>query len=937
MRLGLHRRILIVALVPAFILGLIFTLYFTWQQNVQLDNNLLDRAKASATRLGDAMEFGLYSKNNELLQKLSRRALNEPDARSVTVYDFTSKQIAHAGPNMAESYLQNQFSNDLLVMETDDSVRIRIPVSGERINAMSDGKSPSIELLGWAEIEFSTSNTRVSQYQSFLLNLVLLVVAMCLVTITALYFSQEVTRPILRMTQAVARIREGDLDTKIDTGAEGEIQVLEEGINAMSASLQKAYREMQSNVDQATQDLRETLETIEIQNIELDMARREALEASRIKSEFLANMSHEIRTPLNGIIGFSNLLSKTSLTRKQEDYISTILSSSEGLLTIINDILDFAKIEAGKLLLDNRSMNLRETIEDVLTMLAPTAQTKDLELVSLVYSDVPLQIIGDQLRIKQVVTNLVNNAVKFTHKGSVVVRAMLEQEEEHDMVLKISITDTGVGLSKEQQQKLFHAFQQADSSTAREYGGTGLGLAISKRLVEQMGGDIGLESEQGKGSTFWFTLNTEVDQNQSPQTMDGLIDKTILLFEPHEMTRLSLRHTLSAWEANIIEIETPNQLLKACKQRPNCHAIIIGLNSQQSKEPGIHKLIKKLRSELNTKTIVLTNSIEADISHKVIELGATATLGKPVKQAKLYQLLAQDISFEKPRPAERVESIQILGDAAPKILAVDDNPANLKLICTFLDALGAKVSAAANGQQAYDKVMAGDFDLVFMDIQMPQMDGIETTKLIRDQEKNGKRTPIVALTAHALSGEKEHLLQSGMDDYLTKPVDEQQLLKTISKWTSYKSQQESNNNSQAIKNIPENSDKLSKPVETHSVDLQLALTRAGNKEDLAKDMFGMLLDSLVEDEQAMIQAYHEGDYTQLLELVHRLHGATKYCGVPKLQSSAAKTETLIKQKHYRQVEDALFILCEEMGEVQRWAEENDWKPMLLQLKQGVTA
>ena len=244
---------------------------------------------------------------------------------------------------------------------------------------------------------------------------------------------------------------------------------------------------MQNSVEQATLDLRETLETIEIQNIELDMARREAQQANQVKTEFLANMSHEIRTPLNGIIGFARLLGRSNLTKKQEDYIGTIMSSSQVLLTIINDVLDFCKIEAGKLMLDNRSTNLRESIEEVLTMLDPASSAKKLEVVSLFFADVPEQLVFDPLRLKQVLTNLISNAIKFTNEGSVVVRTMIEQQQGNKVTVRVSVTDTGIGLSKTQQKALFQAFSQADSSTAREFGGTGLGLVISKRLVEQMG------------------------------------------------------------------------------------------------------------------------------------------------------------------------------------------------------------------------------------------------------------------------------------------------------------------------------------------------------------------------------------------------------------------------------------------------------------------
>src|SRR5690606_30019243 len=445
------------------------------------------------------------------LERIARQALEHPDVRAAGFLDTERALLAHAGPSMLNPPPTGQPGVSLL--SGPDATRFLLPVYDQHL-VLSDSPDAEreLELLGWVEMELSHQGTLLSGYRSLFASLLLIAGGLAVTALLALRMSRSINGPLREIKAGVALLKDGHLETRLPPLGSHEMDELAAGINRMAQALQNAQEELQHSIEQATEDVRQNLETIEIQNIELDFARKEALEASRIKSEFLANMSHEIRTPLNGILGFTNLLQKSELSPRQQDYLTTIEKSAEILLTIINDILDFSKIEAGKLILDRVPFPLRDIVEEVMVMLAPAAHAKNLDLVPLVYNDVPDNIMGDPLRVKQVITNLVNNAIKFTQTGEVVLRASLEDEDtEHNRVtLRLSITDSGVGLSRAQQQSLFNAFSQADASTARQYGGTGLGLAISKRLVEEMGGKIGLESELGKGSTFWFTLTPEL-------------------------------------------------------------------------------------------------------------------------------------------------------------------------------------------------------------------------------------------------------------------------------------------------------------------------------------------------------------------------------------------------------------------------------------------
>ena len=892
---SLRSRLMFMAALPALLAALVIGGYSMVNRIVDVRETNAQRQQLVTDSYAAQLET-LPHNSQRKQQNLLRQLLEEQDVRAATLVFNDGRPTLHAGPRLRPAP-DGATPDAQGRVTTDTSWQLDRDLSGV--------------LPAQLTVEFSQQGQYLSTLENLLTLFLVMLALIMIAMVPALRFSRQLTQPISDMVSAVQRIRDGDLSMAIHTQAKGELSELETALRQMVAALADAQTELQQNVDQATQDLRETLETIEIQNIELDMARKEALKASHIKSEFLANMSHEIRTPLNGILGFTKLLDRSPMTPRQEDYLSTIHKSAESLLAIINDVLDFSKIEAGKLSLDHTPLNLHDLIEDVQTLLAPMAQERGLEQAAIIYSDVPVALLGDPLRIRQVLTNLVSNAIKFTDQGSVVVRAMLEEDRGAEAIIKITVTDTGPGLNPEAQKDLFSAFTQADQSARRQEGGTGLGLAISKRLVEGMGGEIGIDSSEGHGSTFWFTLRTERDPKQPPQQPPhALVGCTATLIESDEYGRLGLYHMLSHLQLRIHEQHNLNDLMATLDQGALSHSdfLVVGLPSQA---PGIdlQQLLDDLAA-LGTPILVLCNNPES-VSHWLEDYPHCQVQGKPATRQRLHSALLALSGQDTAAPRQQLATRPFTQPVS--VLLVDDHPGNLKLARVFLEELGVTVTACDGGQSALDSFREQSFDLVFMDIQMPGMDGKETTQRMRDSEPDGAHTPIVALTAHALESERRELLDSGLDDYLSKPITEGQLRHTLDKWVLQSTADD-------LPQAPDsnaNSDQVFDP--------ELARRRAGGRDHLADEMLKMLLDSLETDRPAISAAFDRNDNDDLLERVHKLHGATRYCGTPRLEQSARQLEEALKTGSDRaSLGPRVSALCDEICALEQlWQDQGD--------------
>ncbi len=918
---GIKARMLFVALVPLVILSLLLTGHHIRSRFRDLDKSLVERGAALVRQLAPASEYGVFAGNEAFLLSLVNTIIEERDVRAVEIVDSDGRILARNGPSFRAHDVPSPLPGTAINVHIDRpgvssdapaslsyaasqdglSMMFQAPVlqnqyivdefgDFNKAEQFPDSEiNPSTVELGRVRVELSRTSTLL-QKDRLLRSSLFVTLSLLAVTIVALSWQVgRVTKPVRRLSAAARQLEEGELKGRLAETSGGELGILEKSLNAIAARQQQEQENVRQQVDRATLSMRETLETLEIQNAQLALAKKEALVASDVKSEFLASMSHEIRTPLNGILGYTELLLKAPLDEEQQSHAQTIKRSGESLLRIVNDILDFSKIESGNLELENVDILLRDCVEDVLELMAPNAHEKGLELVYVMYSDVPSVVRGDPVRLRQVLVNLVSNAVKFTDSGSVVVRIMREDETRSHMVVRFSVSDTGVGLSDEDRRRLFRAFSQAERNPAGKIGGTGLGLVICKKLVERMHGQIALESAQGKGTTVSFTVRCEKSRGAMQTPAPSLRGRRALLFEAHPITRLSLLEDLTAWGLKVLDTGDARRLREAVKTKTGYHIAVLGLPAEEDNPAAARELVELVVQGCGCPVLALANTTEQSRLSALTRMGVSSALSKPVRIARLkgqveYLLtgqpaatFAEDGSRPNAKPSSDLVGI--------RVLVAEDNEVSRRLAAYLLESRGADVTVAVDGREALERLVDHSFDIVLMDVHMPEMDGATVTSMVRSAEQGGRHTPVIALTADALEGNRERFLAAGMDDYLSKPIDEGSLFAMVKKWVGVGRASASGHREDTEAAATSRDDRRPQVL-----DWEQTLRATAGNEQLASELLGMLLQETRVYPEKLQNALDDEQLAVIVELAHKLAGGAAHCAAQAVRASARLLE-----------------------------------------------
>ncbi|MFO9556679.1 ATP-binding protein [Legionella pneumophila serogroup 1] len=875
--IGIKYQLRITTLIPAFLVALLFAFFYNGLFGKDLKQHMSRLGEAYIRQLLPAAQYAMLRNDYRTLQGLINASTINPEVKALAFYNADGRLIAYRGgkhsihkpfnpPDYTGDYIESKQINPF-------TINFIAPITIPKFNLYSstEFKEPSTpkifqadDILGWLSIDIDTQSLLIKRYQMLIVTIFITLFGL-LMGLTIHYFlSKRIYMPIARLRRSMKQILSNEFETEIRVSSPGELGIIEKGCAHLQRQYLNTVRDLNHHIEIATADLQQSLELLEEKNIELSLEKKKTEEKSRQKSEFIANMSHEIRTPMNGVIGFTNVLLESKLDPLQLDYVKTIKSSAQDLLSIINAILDFSKIDAGKLNLDCIPLDVRGCIDEVLSLASPNAHKKVIDLIPITDINVPKMVLGDPLRIKQIISNLVTNAVKFTDHGYVLIRTKIEQETDKDYTLLFAITDTGIGISPEDQTKLFTAFNQADTSITRRYGGSGLGLVICKKLCEEMHGRISLTSEINKGSTFSARIKVEklvayeIEKNQTHR----FAHLKIICFDDNPLHLEAIGNGLGFWGIEAIRVDSFNKLSRTLTKHKDCKIAFINVNQ------GCERQAAELIAKHKQIPFVLISKWPIN---DFAALGARGFLYKPISIQKLQDLIesiANENQTEKNTNQELDTLREQLRFLHPEILIAEDNPVNKMLLTSLLNN-NANITTVDDGEMAVTACEDKKFDMILLDLHMPKLNGLEAAKMIRQKSLMNKHSPIVLITASSSDLSSIDMKKSGVDFCFQKPIDEKQLLIQILR--------------------------IVDKIKHAAIDWQLCVQKVSGNQALAEEFLAKFIEELYKNREEFIGLMHQKNVKGLTDLAHKLHGACCFCGVPILQKRVAQLEKLARR------------------------------------------
>ncbi|MGB9428360.1 MAG: ATP-binding protein [Gammaproteobacteria bacterium] len=899
---SIRNRVLLLALLPVVSLGIVLSGYFISSRVHDLKASQAALGHAIVNQLAPASVYGLLTHNAQALQALAQNATQEQNVELVTIADNTGHVLAATGHSMPQGRglmsdiarrigAQTGFEGALIFTRPITLSNEPIDESSEATGVHNTNAPPSTgtaKVLGSVTVRLSEVRFAERQAQIIVNGGIILLICLALSILLALIISGSVVNPIGRIIIMVRRFSAGDRAARVLEHSGGELGRLEQGINHMAANSQRSQHELQEQVDQATAELRGTLEEMEIKSVELDLSRKRAVEASQVKSEFLANMSHEIRTPMNAVLGFSDLLTKTPLNDGQRLYLATIRQSAQTLLALLDNVLNAARLETGEPSIQLRAFVLRDLLEEIVQVNAMDAYAKQLDLVLHIDGDSSQQLLGDRVKLTRVLSNLVTNAIKFTDTGSVVIRCHTRQNGPDKVDMDISINDTGIGIREQDRRRLFEPFFQIDSSADRQHGGAGLGLYITKRLVEQMGGALTLTSAFGHGSEFHVSLAFARDTTSAlppAVSIPAGRRQTLLVYEPHAQAAeaLVLRLARLGWKTRqVISHVELQELLHAQNLGGVYAAALLSLNYADMRKPAwLDTLLADAAAGLPALALVnsVNAEVHADISRRLTGPCLPKSITEAVLGSRLDELLGNVPSQVSAEPASDAQALRGM-----KVIVADDNRINRLLARILLEKYGAIALEAKTGQEIMNLMTEHSVNLILLDMHMPDEDGWQVAMRLKSAQSGRAAIPVIALSATRNEKPAQTLAEHGLADWLTKPLDEITLREVVLKHVRLGA------------------------MAPHAIGTTPPRNLKTTLADLRPPIRQMLTEDLPVQWQAIESAWQDRDFPHLMQYVHKLNGSAAFCRLVNLRELCERLEGRLRDKNHAGLTDLLAQL-----------------------------